>query len=113
MFLSNIYLKKAASIFLVLVFALSITPTIVFHNWLADHQDTVRVIDKNDHEEELGNQTINCKCDHIVAESPFTGTGIASISPAPIAFNLTRAEKPVIYFTSPLTQHDLRGPPAV
>jgi hypothetical protein len=107
------YLKKTAAVFLVLVFAVSITPTVVFHNWFADHKDTTRKIDNQCQEERLSNQTINCDCDHIVAESPFTGAAIAGIHPAPIVFNLSRAEKPVIYFSSSIEQRDLRGPPAV
>jgi hypothetical protein len=107
------YLKKTAAVFLVLVFAVSITPTIVFHNWFADHQDTTRKIDNQCQEERLGSQTINCDCDHIVAESPFTGVTIAGIGHAPIIFNLYRAETPVIYFSSSIYQHDLRGPPVI
>lgn len=96
-----------------LVFALSITPTIVFHNLFAQHQDTVRKISANSEHEQVGNQTINCHCDHIVAESPFTGTTIPVLGPAPIAYDLFRTEKPVHYIAALITLHDLRGPPAI
>ncbi len=107
------YIKRTVAGFLLLIFALSITPTIVFHNWFSDHTDTQRKKINDCKTEQVGKQTFNCHCDNIVAESPFTGTAITAISPAPRVFNLFKTAKLVLYFSSPVVQHDLRGPPAV
>lgn len=97
---------------MLLVFALSITPAIVFHNWFAGHTDTVRKI-TNNQAEQIGKQTFNCHCDNIVAESPFTETDKASIFPPQQSYNLFKAVSQVLFFSSPSTLHSLRGPPVV
>jgi hypothetical protein len=97
---------------MLLVFTLSITPTIVFHNWLADHTDTVRKI-TNNQTGQIGKITFNCHCDNIVAESPFTENATASILPPLRSYNLFKAEKQVLFFYSPSPLHALRGPPVV
>lgn len=97
---------------MLLIFALSITPTIVFHNWLADHTDTVKKI-TNNQTEQIGKQTFNCHCDNIVAESPFTEIAKVSILPPQQSYNLFKAERQVLFFSSPSPLHSLRGPPVV
>lgn len=95
-----------------MVFAFSITPTIVFHNWLADHTDTVRKATCNE-TEQVGKQTFNCNCYNIVAESPFTETADIILPVLRPAYNLFKGEKPDLFFPSPVILHALRGPPVV
>lgn len=110
--LKKVYIQKTAAALMLLVFAISITPTIVFHNWFADHTDTVRKITHNK-TEQIGKQTFNCDCNNIVAESPFTETSIVCILPAPLSYNLFKAERQLLFFSSPSVLHSLRGPPVV
>lgn len=108
----NLIIKKIVAASLLIVFAFSITPTIVFHNWLAGHSDTVKKT-FNTTGKQLGKQTFNCHCDNIVAESPFTGPG--KIIPAtPIVFLSIKQAADIAPFISPTDIfHSLRGPPAV
>jgi hypothetical protein len=97
---------------MLLVFAFSITPTIVFHNWLADHTDTVKKI-TDTKGDQIGKKTFNCHCDNIVAESPFTEPGKTIIAPARQVFSLLKAEKHVQLTSLPHHFFLLRGPPVV
>jgi hypothetical protein len=105
-------IQKIIAAFMVVVFAFSITPTIVFHNWLADHTDTVKrsIETKGD---QLGKQTFNCHCDHIVAESPFTETAKTLIPYPSQHCPSVKAELKVQYFSSQQFLYSLRGPPTV
>lgn len=95
-----------------MLFALSITPTIVFHNWLADHSDTVKKSAETNGEQ-LGKQTFNCQCDHVVAESPFTEPDKPIITYPAQAFSLFKVELQVQNTSSPNIHYSLRGPPTV
>ena len=108
----NLIIKKIVAASLLIVFAFSITPTIVFHNWLAGHSDTVKK-SFTATGEQLGKQTFNCHCDNIVAESPFTEPVV--IIPAPLKefFSIKQAAHVAQFITSPAIFYSLRGPPAV
>jgi hypothetical protein len=105
-------IKKTVAAAMLIVFAFSITPTIVFHNWLANHTDTFKK-DANTKGDQLGKQTFNCHCDHIVAESPFTEPGKAVITYPTQSFSLFKAELQLQSTSSPYFLYSLRGPPAV
>jgi hypothetical protein len=64
-------IKKISAFVLLFLLIVSITPTIVFHNWFVEHTDTVSKSFENGREQ-LGKKTFHCQCDHVVAESPFT-----------------------------------------
>ncbi len=108
----NQILKKIVAAALLMVFAFSITPTIVFHNWLVNHTDTFKK-DANTKSDQLGKQTFNCNCNHIVAESPFTEPEKAIIAHPAQQFSLCKAELQVQFTASPYFLYSLRGPPAV
>lgn len=108
----NQIIKKIVASFLLIVFALSITPTIVFHNWLAEHTDTCKQ-STDTKAQQIGKQTFNCHCDNIVAESPFTQTETFKSLPPIQIFSVAAT---VDIFQLPASQtifHSLRGPPAV
>jgi len=97
---------------MLMAFAFSITPTIVFHNWLANHTDTYKkATDKEG--QQLGKQTFNCQCDHIVAESPFTEPGTFTGSVPPQIFSVAATVDIIQLPASPTIFHSLRGPPVV
>jgi len=105
-------IKKIASAVLLVVFAFSITPAIVFHNWLADHADTVKKAACS-RGEQLGKKTFNCHCDHIVAESPFTDISKEMLFATDLLFSPEKVEKTIAYLSSPQSYFLLRGPPLV
>ncbi|MEP7237947.1 MAG: hypothetical protein ABI685_08785 [Ferruginibacter sp.] len=108
----NQTIKKIIAACMLIVFAFSITPTIVFHNWLADHTDTVKK-SSDTKDDQIGKRTFNCHCDNIVAESPFTEPGKAIISLPEQLFSLIKVDRQVQCATSPHIFYSLRGPPAV
>jgi hypothetical protein len=97
---------------MLIVFAFSITPTIVFHNWLANHTDTCKKTG-DVKADQISKQTFNCHCDNIVAESPFTETEIfKSLSPIQI-FAVAAIVDIAQLTSSPIIFYSLRGPPVV
>lgn len=110
--IKNQYIRKFVAAVMLLVFAVSITPTIVFHNWFADHTDTVKKSSATK-EEQVGKRTFNCHCDNIVAESPFTEPSRILFAPSEKIISLSKAEKQVQFASSQNIIHSLRGPPAV
>lgn len=108
----NQVIQKIAAAALLIVFAFSITPAIVFHNWLADHTDTLKKASATNHEQ-VGKQTFNCDCDNILAQSPFTEPEKEIITPVENLFSSVKVDKPVHFTTSPHHFYSLRGPPAV
>lgn len=97
---------------MLMLFAVSITPTVVFHNWLANHTDTYKK-DIDTKGQQLGKQTFNCHCDHIVAESPFTEPGTCT-NLAPAQNFVAAATADIVKLpASPTIFYSLRGPPAV
>jgi hypothetical protein len=108
----SLIIKQIVAAAMLVVFAFSITPTIVFHNWLAGHTDTLK---RSTHTqgEHIGKQTFNCHCDNIVAESPFTEPGKTIIAHTEQVFSSVNTEKHILLISSPHHFFLLRGPPAV
>ena len=97
---------------MLIVFTFSITPTIVLHNWLANHTDTCKKSADNK-TPQIHNKTFNCHCDNIVAESPFTEP-VKFISEAPISFFAAASTVDIVQFpSSQILFYSLRGPPVV
>lgn len=108
----NQIIQKIVAAVLLIVFAFSITPAIVFHNCLADHTDTLKKITATNHEQ-VGKQTFNCNCDNIVAQSPFTDPDKEIITPVENFFSSFVVGKHVHFTTALHIFYSLRGPPAV
>jgi hypothetical protein len=56
---------------LLLLFAFSITPRKIIHDFLATHKDKT-ALSASSGSINVNKASYNCKCDHIVVESPFT-----------------------------------------
>lgn len=97
---------------MLVVFAFSITPVIVLHNWLANHTDTYKK-STDTKAQQVGKQTFNCHCDNIVAESPFTETGTFKSFPPIQIFSIVTTVDIAILPSSPTIFYALRGPPVV
>ncbi len=97
---------------MLIVFAISITPVIVFHDAFAGHTDSIeKTTDCS--KEQVGKKLFNCHCDHIVAESPFTGTPLYNIQPVKQIFAVVNTDKPVWFASAVKITCSLRGPPVV
>jgi hypothetical protein len=105
-------IRKIVAALMLIVFAFSITPVIVFHNWLANHTDTYKKT-ADTKAQQLGKQTFNCHCDHIVAESPFTEPETFKSLPAFQVFAITNTVDIVQLPGTPTIFYSLRGPPVV
>ena len=92
-----------------MIFAISITPRIFFHNWFANHTDSVKQTPA-DAQKRVGKLLLNCNCDNIVAESPFTVDILLS---AELLFSSLKVNKEVHFISSPHHFFLLRGPPVV
>ena len=106
------FIRSFTAGMLLVIFAFSITPTIVFHNWLANHTDTSKKY-ADTKTQQLGNKTFNCHCDNIVAESPFTQPETLKSLPSIHIFSVTATVDIVELPSSPHIFYSLRGPPVV
>lgn len=105
-------IKKSFAGFLMVVFVFSITPTILLHNWVANHSDTVKKSTATK-QPQVSKKLFNCHCDNIVAESPFTELYKISIAPVAPFFSLVENNRPVLFPEPACIFHSLRGPPMV
>lgn len=105
-------LRRFLAGFLLLLFAFSITPKKVLHDWMVSHTDGLGAAPQSELVQ-VSKAGFNCDCQQLVAESPFLSDSQA------IDLNLSRE-----YFTVPRAyycpvhtiaffSHSLRGPPAV
>lgn len=106
----NQFIKKIMASVLLIVFAISITPTIFFHNLFANHVDSVkkRADTKG---EQLDSVTFNCHCDNVVATSPFTQAAAQIFPSAELILSSSAVEKEVAFKSSLHLFYSLRGPP--
>jgi hypothetical protein len=108
----NLSIKKIVAAVMLLVFAISITPTIFFHDWLANHTDSVmKTFAKG--KEQVGKKLYHCKCDTVVAESPFTEPATVILASTVHFFSLPKFDRKVSFSSSQHIFHSLRGPPVV
>ncbi|MBX2932738.1 MAG: hypothetical protein KF825_00740 [Ferruginibacter sp.] len=110
--LQSCFIRKSIAAFLILVFAFSITPTIVLHNWFANHTDTCTQ-QKNSQSSQISSATFHCHCNSMVAVSAFTEPGQFEIAAVEKVFNTATSAEIVQPTTSLIIFHALRGPPTV
>ena len=105
------YIRRLLAGFTLLVFAVSITPTIAFHNWFASHSDSQGTKQSHINGLKYSKAGFNCKCDNTVAESPFTPPANFALAAMFRPFSIQqKITGPSIY---PVHQFSftLRGPP--
>ena len=94
------------------IFLLAITPTVVFHNALANHHDE-NIEHHHTKTHEIAKASINCHWDNMVCEQVFLNNA-ALIS---IAVPFFCEAKPFDIYSSFFSRHhffaELRGPPMV
>lgn len=103
---------------MLLLFAFSITPKKSIHDLVANHHDT-RIVTydaSNDFAstdtKQIHQSGINCKCDQLIVESPFS-CATQSVSFLVEVFQNEVYQKPShVSFSAPILQIGLRGPPS-
>lgn len=109
MFQKNL-IKFLLTAVILFVYAFSITPKIFLHNLIATHTDKNDVAISNG--VEFSAIGFNCKCNNVVAESPFIPEEALVYFNRPFYFTLYA--KPVItFFSFDKLYSELRGPPVV
>ena len=104
-------IKQLLAGFLLLVFTFSITPKKFLHDAIANHKDRIAVAASA--EAQLSHAGFICKCDNLVAESPFTND-IIHFDFAPAPFLSEQKDTRLCHFyTSSYFFFELRGPPAI
>jgi hypothetical protein len=104
------FIRQISAAFLLLLFAFSITPRKVLHDWIANHTDRIEQVTKENTVQAKING-FNCNCESLVAESPFTiaSSFIEFIAPAVFAVHKDRLHCRI--YTTTLFFVELRGPP--
>jgi len=108
----NKSIRSLVAALMLALFAFSTTPTIVLHNWFANHKDSIRKLPDNS-KERIGKRLFNCHCDNIVAESPFTEPGETIVSPPLQEFLVEKADEIFQLIDAPSIFYPLRGPPLI
>lgn len=108
----NTYIRKLFAVSLLVVFALSITPTKVLHYFFANHKDGIGSKTRVSNIPTLSVAVYHCQCDNIVVESPFTlrcQPIVAEIST--LLVGNKPASEPSFHFVYRF-YFELRGPPS-
>jgi D-mannonate dehydratase len=103
-------IQKIISVFLIVVFALSITPVIVLHTLAANHKD-ISYANKQQTGNQLSKAGINCNCINFVAEAQFLSSyTIFNIPPKKLVavFKVPQTEN---FYSVHAHYTLLRGPP--
>lgn len=109
----NIYIRKLIAISLVLIFALSITPTKVLHFFFANHQDEVARKTGEPNKLIISISGYNCQCNNLVVVSPFIPQNQVISFEIPIFLTLQKSAAVAdLYFITPFFS-ELRGPPSL
>jgi len=98
---------------MLIVFAFSVTPTILLHDFFVNHTDTVKKKSSDSDREQVGKKLYNCHCDNIVAESPFTDTEIIVFLSPKQVLSSPETDDVTNISSYKIVSRSLRGPPAV
>jgi hypothetical protein len=105
-------LRRSLAGILLMLFAFSIMPKKILHDWIVSHTDGVSATAKSE-VAQVGKAGFNCNCQNLVAESPFT----ADNQCIDFALHLSHATRPGTspsqVYTADLFFYSLRGPPAI
>ncbi len=95
---------------LLLVFTFSIAPKQFLHDAIANHKDKLHISPSGD-ERQLSKTGFFCKCDNLVAESPFIDEMPHYCIAAPRPFAVQASVDLYFFHSSPVFFVGLRGPP--
>ncbi|HLY72365.1 MAG TPA: hypothetical protein VKR53_21690 [Puia sp.] len=105
-------ITKILAAFMLGVFAFSVTPKLLLHNLIANHQDTPVKSSANPNAQ-LNIAGFNCGCDNLVVESPFVEHSISSDIDAPKIFSAHIVAEVNRFISVNEFYFELRGPPSL
>jgi hypothetical protein len=104
-------IRPLSAALLLLVFSFSITPRKYLHDAIANHKDATSQL-SHTYGLQYSNTGFICKCDDLVAESPFT-SNFQYFQCTPLPVFSVRLSVALYHFQStPVFFFELRGPPA-
>ena len=110
---NNRFIKNFVAIFLLVIFALSNTPTRVLHQLFANHNDFVSNAFSDPNTPQLIVAGIDCHCQSNVVITPYTcGKVDLTNRILPCFAEYSIPEFPEFFYTHPVT-FGLRGPPSI
>jgi hypothetical protein len=92
-----------------MIFSFSITPKKLLHDAIATHKDKITA--STDNSLQISNSGFACKCDSLVAESPFTEQDNHFEFSALPVFSGEQGIIPYHFYSSDFFFFELRGPP--
>lgn len=105
-------IRRLLAGFMLFVFAFSIMPKKTLHDLVANHRDQRAAISSS-HHTNVAADGFMCKCDNLVAESPFTGDAtVFELSPVR-SYAVQESTEPYCFYASSCFFFSLRGPPAM
>jgi hypothetical protein len=104
-------LKRSLTGILLLLFAFSIMPKRILHDWLVSHTDGITVVTGKGHAVQLSKAGFNCNCQNLVAESPFTANSQSFDIPPLFIYVSEPGAFPCQVYKATLFFSHLRGPP--
>lgn len=107
----KLIIKQLLAGVLLLVFTFSIAPKKFLHDAIANHTDKVIVVSPGD-SAQVTNTGFICKCDNLVAESPFTNEVTHFEFAAVPVFSEQQTASLNHFYSSEVFFYTLRGPPA-
>ncbi len=96
---------------LLLVFSFSITPKKFLHDAIANHKDKL-IVASPGNDKQVTHTGFVCKCDNLVAESPFTNNVQLFDIAAVHVFSVQQSSPLYHFYSSPVFLFQLRGPPS-
>lgn len=105
-------LRRSLAGVLLVLFAFSIMPKKILHDWIVSHTDGVAAVVKSE-TAQVGKAGFSCDCQNLVAESPFTADGQSIDFVLPLVYNAMPGSFACQVSTSSLFFYSLRGPPAI
>jgi hypothetical protein len=95
---------------MLIVFAFGVTPKKILHDLVANHKDN-RVVASASAIIKISADGFTCKCDNLVAESPFTDAVDQHVLPAATSFAVQESAMLACIYVSTHFFFSLRGPP--
>ncbi|MEO5685598.1 MAG: hypothetical protein ABIQ88_23325 [Chitinophagaceae bacterium] len=106
----NPIIRELLAGIMLLVFTFSIAPKKFLHDAIADHKDKITVAAAGG-SSAVSHAGFICKCDNLVAESPFTNEAAVFIFASPRLFSVSQTIALYHFHSSPIFFFELRGPP--
>jgi len=95
---------------LLIIFTFSITPKNILHHIIASHQDDICLVTNHD-TTNIHKAGFHCRCENLVAESPFIESVTFQDLKAPIIFSVFAGRVVYDFYNLHHFFAELRGPP--